>query len=91
MYKAHYFPNGSFMEAKLGPNPSYAWRGIWETQKLLNVGQQWRVGDGRSIKIWKDRWVSGFDLLNPNLNPGITIGWDDTVDLLLDANFKWNE
>jgi hypothetical protein len=28
LYKARYFPNCSFFEAKIGHNPSYAWRGI---------------------------------------------------------------
>lgn len=30
VYKAKYFLNTSFMETKLGPNPSYTWRGIFK-------------------------------------------------------------
>lgn len=91
LYKACYFPNGCFMEVHLGPNPSYAWREIWETQKILKAGQQWRVEDGRSIKIWQDKWVLGFDQLNQSPRSELYNGWDDIVDTLLDANFKWHE
>ena len=26
-------------------------------RKLLQEGMSWRVGDGKSIKIWHDRWL----------------------------------
>ena len=47
IFKAKYFPNTNFLEAKLGSKPSYAWRSI----------SVWRVGNGESIKIWGDRWI----------------------------------
>lgn len=90
IYKERYFPNWSFIEATLGPNLSFAWRAIWETQKLLKLGQKWWMGDGRSIKIWKDRWMLEFDTLNPYSNVKMENGWDDTIDTLLDTNFKWD-
>lgn len=43
------------------------------------------------IKIFKDRWVSGFNLLNLSSNPEMENGWNDIVDMLLDAHFKWDE
>lgn len=86
-----YFPNWSFMEANLGLNPSFAWREIWETQKLLKVGQQWRMGDGKSIKIWRGRLIPSFDILNLDSKLEMEDSWNDTTDTLLDANFRWNE
>jgi ribonuclease HI len=55
--KAKYFPQTSFLEAKLGSKPSYVWRSIFNAQGLLIEGLQWRVGDGQSIKIWGEKWL----------------------------------
>lgn len=35
IFRARYYPNGSFLTAKLGNNPSYIWRSILEAQVLL--------------------------------------------------------
>jgi hypothetical protein len=55
--KAKYFPHSGFMEADLGNRPSYAWRSIFNSRELLKQGLWWRVGDGRAINIWGDRWL----------------------------------
>jgi hypothetical protein len=57
IYKEKYYCNGTLLSSELGRRPSYAWRSIWNAKKLLQEGLVWRVGDGRSIKIWKDRWL----------------------------------
>ncbi|GAA0168864.1 hypothetical protein LIER_40657 [Lithospermum erythrorhizon] len=33
------------------------WRILTRQASLLYKGVQWRVGDGKSIGIWKDPWV----------------------------------
>lgn len=38
MFKARYFPHGSFLTAQLGTNPSFVWRSIWEAQSFLRKG-----------------------------------------------------
>jgi ribonuclease HI len=55
--KAKYFPHSSFLESTLGAKPSYAWRSIYYARDLLCKGLVWRVGDGRKIKIWGDKWL----------------------------------
>ena len=55
--KAKYYPSSSFLKAKLGHNPSFIWRSIWNSRKVLQLGLQWRVGDGRHISIWEDWWI----------------------------------
>jgi hypothetical protein len=52
-----YYPHGNFMEACLSKRPSYVWRSIWNSQKLLAMGLAWKVGDGSKISIWQDKWV----------------------------------
>ena len=36
--KARYFPNSEFLDAKLGDNPSYMWRSIFEAKGALAQG-----------------------------------------------------
>jgi hypothetical protein len=55
--KAKYYPNGSFLEAQLGNQPSFAWRSIWGSGDLLKEGLMWHIGNGNREKIWMDKWV----------------------------------
>lgn len=55
--QARYFPRISFMEAKLGYNPSYVWRSILAGRELISQGVRWNVRNGRKICIWTDPWV----------------------------------
>jgi hypothetical protein len=55
--KEKYFPQGSFLQAQLGRNPSYAWLSIFNARKVLERGLMWRVGNGDNIQIWQDKWI----------------------------------
>ncbi|GAA0144626.1 hypothetical protein LIER_05022 [Lithospermum erythrorhizon] len=57
LLKGRYFRRSSFMHAKLGTNPSFGWRSLFEGRKVLTMGIRWRVGDGKEIDIWKDPWI----------------------------------
>lgn len=57
MFKARYYPNSTFLEAKLGNNPIYVWRSILEAQTLIKRGARWRVGDDSSIKVVGQPWL----------------------------------
>lgn len=57
LFKARYFPKTSFLEARLGANPSFIWRSIFETQNTIRNNFRWRVGDGKSINIWTQPWL----------------------------------
>lgn len=35
LMQARYFPRSSFLDAKLGSNPSYVWRSLLESQEVL--------------------------------------------------------
>ncbi|XP_059458257.1 uncharacterized protein LOC132187840 [Corylus avellana] len=54
---AKYFPRGSYMTAKIRNKPSYAWRSILAGRELFQEGIFWRIGDGRSVSIWRDKWL----------------------------------
>lgn len=46
------------MDAILGNNPSYAWQSLLAARDIIHEGAQWRVGDGQSIKVSTDMWLS---------------------------------
>ncbi|KAL8108560.1 hypothetical protein AgCh_024870 [Apium graveolens] len=58
VFKARYYPEGSFLNAKIGSNPSYIWRSVLESQSILKQGVGCRVGSGRNINIIEDPWLS---------------------------------
>ena len=58
VYKSRYFPNGPFMDAKLGRNPSYAWRSSLAAREIICEGSKWGVGDGRTIGVTTHKWLS---------------------------------
>ena len=57
VFKAKYFPKCSFLEAYRGANASYTWRSLWGAKSLLREGLQWRIGDGRKMMVWDDKWL----------------------------------
>ncbi|XP_055959787.1 uncharacterized protein LOC130014852 [Mercurialis annua] len=59
VFKAKYFPNSSFFDSKLGSNPSYVWRSIFETKKFMKKGARVRIGNGSKTDIWGSPWLNG--------------------------------
>lgn len=55
--KACYFSNGDFFTAKIDNNSSYTWSSIFASQDLLKQGIRWKVGDDKSISIWRFPWI----------------------------------
>nr|XP_045088296.1 uncharacterized protein LOC123496932 [Aegilops tauschii subsp. strangulata] len=54
---AKYFPGKSILEATPRKGISYTWRSILKGLQLLKRGIIWRVGNGKSIKVWTDPWI----------------------------------
>ncbi|XP_060959395.1 uncharacterized mitochondrial protein AtMg00310-like [Cannabis sativa] len=84
LYKARYFPRGSFFNAELGNNPSFIWKSILETQKLILSGVRCNIGPGTSIDIQRDPWFP--DAFNPFVTLHL-VGLDDCqVASLMEVN-----
>ena len=81
-------PTSDVLNAKLGNSPSYSWRSIYNSLKVLKEGTRWRVGNGKRIHIWDDRWMpnpSTYKVINPpNSNPEFPV-----VSSLIDPTTKW--
>ncbi|XP_074342026.1 putative mitochondrial protein AtMg00310 [Apium graveolens] len=59
LFKARYFPRKSILHAAKGVGPNFVWTGIWEAKEQLKNGFCWVLGDGESIRIYKDPWLKG--------------------------------
>ena len=57
IYKVRYFPYNDILGSKLGCSPSYAWWSIHNSLEVIRKGTRWRVGNGRMIHIWEDKWL----------------------------------
>ena len=57
IYKAKYFPYGDVLNSKLGSNPSYAWKSIFNGLEVIRKCTCWRVGNERLIHIWDNKWL----------------------------------
>jgi hypothetical protein len=55
--KEKYFSRGSFLQAKLGHKPSYAWRSLLKARQVLENGLVWRIGNGKQVKFWGNKWL----------------------------------
>jgi hypothetical protein len=88
--KAKYFPKGTLMEAKLGSRPSYAWRSLLAARELFMDGMVWRIGNGASVHIWGDKWISG-SLSHMVQSPCRVLAEDAKVGELVDGSTcGWN-
>ncbi|GLT45911.1 hypothetical protein SLA2020_197070 [Shorea laevis] len=55
--KSLYFKDTSFLSARKGSHPSWAWTSILKGKEILHLGSRWNVGDGSEILIYEDAWV----------------------------------
>ena len=88
VFKSRYFPTGDILNAKLGNSPSYSWRSIHSSLEVIRRGIQWRVGNGKLIHIWDDKWLptpSTYKFISPpNNTPQFPM-----VSSLIDPMTKW--
>ena len=84
VFSAKYFPNGSVLVAKSSLG-SYAWQSIVKAIPLVKSGMLWRVGDGKQIKIFRERWLPGEEPAKV-ISPSNSISAEWIVSTLLDSN-----
>ncbi|XP_017256042.1 uncharacterized mitochondrial protein AtMg00310-like [Daucus carota subsp. sativus] len=59
VFKARYYPDDHIIEAQVGRDASFIWKGICEAKEVLAKGFKWVLGDGQSINIFSDQWLRG--------------------------------
>ena len=67
-FKARYFPRTSVLEASESSNCSFVWRSLVAALPILRLGHCWRVDDGLSINVYRDRWIPEYPTNKPFLS-----------------------
>lgn len=55
--KGKYFVGESLWKVKKKAGSSWVWESLLEGRDLLLNHGQWQIGDGKSVRIYKDKWI----------------------------------
>ena len=89
LMKAVYNPRVNLIDTVFRKDASPAWHGIEHGLELLKEGVVWRVGEGKSIRTWRDNWIPRNYGLTPT--PGRVNDRHRKVSQLCNADNTWNE
>ncbi|KAL8145631.1 hypothetical protein AgCh_003685 [Apium graveolens] len=90
VYKARYFTDSNFFNSKLGSNPSFVWRSIWESKDLVKNGVRWNIGPGNQITIKDQPWLE--DEFNPCITTNSEVLENQRVALIMCLDRReWDE
>ncbi|KAA3482737.1 reverse transcriptase [Gossypium australe] len=63
---------------------------LWAAKGLILQGMDWRIGDGKNVSIWNDKWIPGNEMLNSQ-NSDINSNLEKVADLFESNIRRWNE
>ena len=74
----------------MGTKPSFSWRSIRGSYKVVSDGLIWQIGLGSNVRIWGDKWLN-----NPSTymvqSPPMVLDVVAKVEELIDQDRKgWN-
>ena len=72
----------------LGSSPSYSWRSIFNSLRVIRKGTRWRVGNGKQIHIWDDKWLPT-PSTHKVISPPVSLPIYPMVSSLIDPATKW--
>lgn len=55
--KGIYFAKTSLLNARVPANASWFWKSVTSARYPLEYGLRKRIGDGKSMDIWEDKWI----------------------------------
>ncbi|XP_060965673.1 uncharacterized protein LOC115711034 [Cannabis sativa] len=72
VFKARYYPQGDYLSAELGSNPSFIWSSIFAAKDTVKLGLRKGIGSGLTVQITTDPWLPSLDRSTPIPNvPGL--------------------
>ena len=89
LLKAKYFKGTLIWKMKEKHTDSWCWKSILSARSLLEERVRKRVGDGKTIDIWKDRWIPGVAGGKVSTQQDSGLGLGRVSELIKNGN--WNE
>ncbi|XP_041017886.1 uncharacterized protein LOC121260102 [Juglans microcarpa x Juglans regia] len=83
VFQEKYFKRKHFLSAKVGYNSSFLWQSFISAKPLLEEGLIWRIGDGKSVTIWNDKWIPQKSTFRPQSSTRF-LPVDTKVAILID-------
>ncbi|KAK3218543.1 hypothetical protein Dsin_012513 [Dipteronia sinensis] len=86
--KGCYYRNCGFLKAHKILGASFVWNSLIWGKELLEKGLRWRIGNGSSIYVYKDKWIPRpytFKVLSPPV-----LGTEAKVEKLITPYGNWN-
>ncbi|KAA3477472.1 reverse transcriptase [Gossypium australe] len=87
--EAKYCKNSDFIKSELGNLPSFTWKSLWAAKGLILQGMGWRIGDGKIVSIWNDKWLPGNETLNSQ-NTDMNTNLENVTDLFESNTRRWD-
>jgi len=87
IFKAHYFPNKTYLTTTIGHNPSYVWRNILRACFIVRGGARWSIGSGTRIPILDEPWLYNGERIDGNIS-GAHFVRNALINCLLDPYVK---
>jgi hypothetical protein len=90
LLKSIYYPRGNFLDTVFRKDASPSWHGIEYGLELIKEGLVARIGNGKSVNIWRDNWIPR------DYNLKVTPGKSNTRirrvnQLITSETNSWNE
>ena len=86
--KAKYMKD-QWQEKKPPSSSSWAWKSIHSARHLLLNGLWKRIGDGSTVEIWKDKWITGSSNGKPASAKPANCKMQKVSDLIMEG--KWDK
>lgn len=82
VFTARYCKQGDLLTAEVRSNASFVWRSLVWSRRVIEKGMFWKVGDGRNISVFDDKWVAGIEGSIRNFGDEVSGEGLKVVDLL---------
>jgi hypothetical protein len=91
IFKARYYPNSTYLDAKLGHNPSFVWRSILSAKVVVQQGAHWKIGNGFNIPIISEPWIRTGSSIPPVGDDMVALQPYSVGHLIAQEDKVWNE
>ena len=85
-----YCRDDGIMECSIPNSASHGWRGILAGREVIKKGLGWAVGDGKSISIWQDKWLSTSQQICPIGPPAASSQQARVNELMFPNSVTWD-